>query len=101
MTNKRKIQTTNRIRMNYLNGMTTMYVSSEIVRDVREFLVRLENNVMVPARGKQPELFNRLLDLAAEKPDHFTKSGGAILRDYQMERDYGEDPMGYHMGRNV
>lgn len=74
-----KVQKTSRIRVCVGQALTTLYVSTEIVRDTREFTVRLENNVMVPQRNRMDALKKRLCDLLDEKPEHFTAPAATII----------------------
>lgn len=60
----------------------TVYVSSMIASQVSDLCVRLEKNVLVPAKGNDLALRGRLEELAEQYPTHFTSNGRAILGDH-------------------
>lgn len=74
-TGKPKIQKTNRI---LLQHGSVIYCSCEIIRDVRDHVVRL-NQRLAPKKGELPVLLEKLFNLALTKPDHFPESSRRIL----------------------
>lgn len=74
-TGKPKIQKTCRIRVK-MNGTTpiVIYCSCDIIREVRHLVMRFENNVMIPLKGKVFELYDKLRELASKMPEHFPSS---------------------------
>ena len=76
MSDKPKIQKTNRIRVN-MHG--TIYCSYDIIREVRHHLFRTTTQIMIPLKNHKPELIKELKNLVEEKPDHFTESSKLIL----------------------
>lgn len=77
-TTKSKIQKTNRI---LLDQGKVIYCSCEIVRDVKEMVMRC-NQRLAPKRGELINLFDALQKLARTKPDHFPTSSRRQLRVY-------------------
>lgn len=70
-----KINTTNRIRIRN----ATIYVSSTIVGELKDHLVRL-NQVMACKRDEYDEFIEKLKGLAETKPQHFLPSSRDILQ---------------------
>ena len=73
--NKKTIQKTNRI---LLPRGYTLYVSCEIVRDVREHLIRVEQR-LAPKKGEMIPLIGLLKKVRKAKPEQFATSARTIL----------------------
>lgn len=69
-----KIQKTNRILLKH----TVIYCSCEIVRDVKEFVIRV-NQKLAPKKGELEPLIERLRILIKTKPDHFPHSSRILI----------------------
>lgn len=72
---KQTIQKTNRIRLKY----ATIYCSSTVAREVREYVTRL-NQVMVPLKGSYDDLIAALERQIKIRPTHFPESSRLIIQ---------------------
>jgi hypothetical protein len=76
-----KIMKTTRI----LFRLGPIYVSTKILDEVRDLVVRMPNNRFAPKRDCSIEVFSRLQKLAQTFPEHFTDSGRARLITQEWE----------------
>lgn len=56
-----------------------IYVSTVIVNEVRDLVVRTTNNRFAPKRGCSEEVYYKLQELVQTHPEQFTQSGVARL----------------------
>lgn len=82
MSDQPKINKTCRVRL----PLTTIYCSSHIHTRVKGLCIRVHNNVMVPLKGKSPELEETLRQLSEQFPHDFTNSGISFLQRYSRPR---------------
>lgn len=73
------IQKTCRIR---LARGTVIYCSNDVVREVRQYCMRAQNNVMLPLRGQRDKLVSELKRIATELPKHFPRPSHDILETF-------------------
>lgn len=80
---KVKIYKTNRVRVRLGESLgaplVTVYVSYKVVQEVSPICVKVEGNVLVPAKGRNSKVLEELQRLAKALPDHFTSSGLEVL----------------------
>lgn len=72
-----KIQKTNRIRLKN----ATIYTSCEVVREVREHLLR-SGMILIPLKGEYNALLTQLKGLVKTKPEHFPYSSRIFIEEY-------------------
>jgi hypothetical protein len=72
---KEKIPTTCRVR----GKSFTLYVSSMISSEIKDFVVRGHMNILIPRKGEYNDLMLYLQKRAKEKPDHFMRGSRDIL----------------------
>lgn len=72
-----KIQTPNRVRYTLDK---TVYCSSMIAREVRPLTMRIQNNILVPLRGRAIELELKLQELCRQYPEHFMRGSRYLLK---------------------
>lgn len=73
---KTKIAATNRI----LVGGTTIYCSCDVIREVKPFIMRIEQKYAV-LKGCTNDLLKALYEQVRERPDHFPTSSKVIICD--------------------
>lgn len=81
-TKEPKVATTNRIRVKATERHRgTIYVSSMIASEIKDFVIRGNQNVLMAKKDMYYDLGEKLRELLRKHPNHFMKSSRAYVEN--------------------